>query len=101
MARTDRACMRCSRSPGRSPMASSSLQRLLGALSVAAMPCWAHGAPAAYPEGPGRVVLPTAPGAASDAVARICSTKLSEVVGQQFIGDNGPGAGGIIAVEPV
>lgn len=82
-------------------MSSSSLQRLLGALSVAAMLCWAHGAPAAYPEKPVRMILPNAPGAATDTVARIFTTKLSEVMGQQFIVDNRPGAGGIIAVETV
>ena len=56
---------------------------------------------AAYPEKPVRMILPNAAGAATDTVARIFTAKLSEVMGQQFIVDNRPGAGGIIAVETV
>jgi len=58
-------------------------------------------AAAAYPEKPVRMILPNAAGAATDTIARIFASKLSEVMGQQFIIDNRPGAGGIIAVETV
>jgi len=56
---------------------------------------------AAYPERPVRMILPNAAGASTDTIARIFAAKLSEVMGQQFIIDNRPGAGGIIAVETV
>lgn len=51
------------------------------------------GAAGAYPTKPVRLVAGNAPGAATDTVARIFATKLSEVMGQQFIVDNRPGAG--------
>jgi tripartite-type tricarboxylate transporter receptor subunit TctC len=76
-------------------------QRAWATLGIAAAWLWAGGAAAAYPEKPVRMILPNAPGAATDTVARIFTGKLSEVMGQQFIVDNRPGAGGIIAVETV
>lgn len=59
------------------------------------------GSAAAYPMKPVRLVAGNAPGAATDTVARIFATKLSEVMGQQFIVDNRPGAGGVIGMEAV
>jgi tripartite-type tricarboxylate transporter receptor subunit TctC len=56
---------------------------------------------AAYPDKPVRMIMPNSAGAATDTIARIFASKLSEVMGQQFIIDNRPGAGGIIAVETV
>ena len=56
---------------------------------------------AGYPEKPVRFILPNAAGAATDTIARIFAAKLGEIMGQQFIIDNRPGAGGIIAVEAV
>ena len=55
----------------------------------------------AYPVKPVRFILPNAAGAATDTIARIFAAKLGEIMGQQFIIDNRPGAGGIIAVEAV
>lgn len=56
---------------------------------------------AGYPAKPVRFILPNAPGAATDTIARIFAAKLGEIMGNQFIIDNRPGAGGIIAVEAV
>lgn len=47
------------------------------------------------------MIMPNAPGAATDTVARIFAAKLGEIMGQQIVIDNRPGAGGIIAVETV
>jgi tripartite-type tricarboxylate transporter receptor subunit TctC len=54
-----------------------------------------------YPEKPVRFILPNAAGGSPDTIARILAVRLTEILGQQFIIDNRPGAGGIIAVEAV
>ena len=75
--------------------------RFSAALAIACVALVPLSVTAAYPEKPVRVVLPNAAGAATDTVARIFAAKLSDITGQQFIIDNRPGAGGIIAVETV
>ena len=52
-----------------------------------------------YPNRPLRMIVPFAPGGASDFVARIIQPKLSEVIGQQVVTDNRAGASGNIGVE--
>jgi tripartite-type tricarboxylate transporter receptor subunit TctC len=54
-----------------------------------------------YPTRPVRVMVGFAPGQAIDIVTRIISQRLSERLGQQFIIENRPGAGGNIATEVV
>ena len=55
----------------------------------------------AYPTRPVRVIVPIAPGGASDIVARLIGQWLSERLGQQFVIDNRPGGGGNIGTEAV
>jgi tripartite-type tricarboxylate transporter receptor subunit TctC len=68
------------------------------ALVLVLCPALAFGQ-ASYPNRPIRMIVPFAPGGASDFVARIISPKLSEVLGQQIIVDNRPGASGNIGME--
>ena len=54
-----------------------------------------------YPQRPVRVVVPLTPGGGVDILARIVADHYSQVLGQRFIVDNRPGAGGSIGVETV
>jgi tripartite-type tricarboxylate transporter receptor subunit TctC len=52
-----------------------------------------------YPARPIRVLIPFAPGGATDIVARMIEPKVSRALGQPFVVDNRAGAAGNIAVE--
>jgi tripartite-type tricarboxylate transporter receptor subunit TctC len=53
----------------------------------------------AYPLRPIRLIAATAVGSGSDVVSRLLAPRLSEMLGQQIIVDNRPGASGLIAAE--
>ena len=67
---------------------------VLGTASLAA-----ETAQSAYPERPVRVLVGLAPGGGTDSVARVLTQKLAEVLGQPFVVDNRPSAGGNVAGE--
>jgi tripartite-type tricarboxylate transporter receptor subunit TctC len=66
---------------------------LFGAMAVAAA--------ADYPDRPITIVVGFPPGGASDIMARILTAKLGALLGQPFVVDNRPGAGGNLAGEVV
>ncbi len=68
---------------------------VLLALCMVAGAAWAQ----AYPSRPVKVVVPWPPGQATDLAARIVAQKLQDQLGQAFVIDNRPGAGGSIGSE--
>lgn len=58
-------------------------------------------AQAAYPTRPVRFVLPFAAGGVADVTSRLTADRLGEKLGQRFVVENQPGAGGINAARSV
>jgi tripartite-type tricarboxylate transporter receptor subunit TctC len=56
-------------------------------------------AAAGYPERPIRLIVPQAPGSASDTVARLVAAALVQQLGQQVVVDNRPGGALMIGME--
>jgi tripartite-type tricarboxylate transporter receptor subunit TctC len=72
------------------------------AAGAAALPAdsrvaWAQ----AYPTRPVRLIVPFGPGGGTDIVARLIGQWLSERIGQTFVIENRPGAGGNLGTEAV
>jgi tripartite-type tricarboxylate transporter receptor subunit TctC len=70
--------------------------RMATCLSLAFMLPTAGVIAQSYPVKPVRIVVPTSPGGGNDFIARHAGQKLGERLGQQFIIENRPGAGGTI-----
>jgi tripartite-type tricarboxylate transporter receptor subunit TctC len=54
-----------------------------------------------YPTKPVRIVVPFAPGGINDVAARLLAQHLSDQMGKQFIAENKPGGGGVVATDYV
>src|SRR4051812_6989271 len=72
-----------------------------GALALAAAATAAQAQVDAYPSKPVKILVPYAPGGATDIIARIVAARLTESLGQSFIVENRPGATGNVALEAV
>ena len=68
-------------------------------LSMAALVLCTAGAGAQYPDKPVRLTVPFIAGSAPDVVARNIAQRLTMGLGQQFVVENKPGAGGNIGAE--
>src|SRR5262245_7960399 len=65
--------------------------------ALAALPANAQ----TYPDRPVKIVLPFGAGGVADVSSRIIADKLGERLGQRFVIENMPGAGGIAAAKAV
>ena len=54
-----------------------------------------------YPTRPVRLIVPTSPGGATDVVARLAASKLSDALGQPFVVENRIGAFGTLGTDAV
>ncbi len=74
---------------------------MLAAALAAAGSAFAQTTSKEWPVRPVRVVVPFTPGSATDIVARIFADKLAQQLGQNFVVENRPGAGGTIGMSIV
>lgn len=79
------------------------LYRILVALYLLGVGLFGQALPRAlaqsWPERPVKIILPYAPGGATDAIGRPWADKLTQALGQQFVIENRGGASGAIGVE--
>src|SRR2546421_7257644 len=76
------------------------MRRIISALLIGlAALCLSPPARADYPTRPVTLIVAFTPGGPSDVLARILGKKLEQLLGQPFVIENRPGAGGNIAAE--
>jgi len=71
------------------------------ALAITALATAVNAQEQNYPSRPVHILAAAAPGGNPDVLARLLSQRLSEVLGQPFVVENVPGAGGILAAKRI
>src|SRR5689334_5772986 len=77
----------------------ASLAGMMALIAVLFVPQLGHAEN--YPNRPVRLILPFGAGGVADVTARLVTEKLGEKLGQRFVIENMPGAGGINAARAV
>ncbi|MCS6891862.1 MAG: tripartite tricarboxylate transporter substrate-binding protein, partial [Rhodovarius sp.] len=75
------------------------LTRRLALFGGLAAPALALAQATDWPNRPVRVIVPWPPGGSTDVLARLLSERLAATLGQPFLVENRPGAGGNIGTE--
>jgi tripartite-type tricarboxylate transporter receptor subunit TctC len=71
----------------------------VGGIALALMMVSAPARADTYPSKPVRIIVPYGPGGIADVTMRMVAQNLSQHLGQQFIIENRPGAGGIVGMQ--
>ena len=71
----------------------------VAAFAALLLAVWSAFPTVAYPTKPVTLLIAFPPGGPSDVLSRIVGKKLEQILGQTFVMDNRPGAGGNIAAE--
>ena len=77
-------------------------RNFLGATAAGLVVAGTGGATSAqsgYPDKPIRLIVPYPPGGSTDIAARVVGEQISQTLGQRFVVDNRPGAGGNIGMQ--
>src|SRR5512135_1078499 len=71
------------------------------AAAVAVAASGAHGGDSHWPDHPVRIIVPYPAGGSTDVLSRILAERMKEMLGQPFVIENRPGAGGNIGIAAV
>ena len=77
------------------------LQRALRACALGFAILAPHAVAQGWPARPVKIVVPNAPGAAPDVIARIAAERLSRIVGSAFVVENNTAGAGLVAAQGV
>jgi tripartite-type tricarboxylate transporter receptor subunit TctC len=72
------------------------LRALAGSVALASA---SSAATQSWPQRPVRMVVPQGAGSSNDTISRVLALRMADLLGQQIVVDNRPGAGGIVGME--